>query len=144
MDHDAFLALIGTVQGRAALAAAEDALTGSDDPLELTKQLRRSFPAEITAAALTQAQVRRRARPKFAALADQMLFTPAGLEQSTRAAVAELRARRYAGAGVRRVADPGCGIGGDMIALARAGLGCVSQVLVDAGGDPDGVRQGEG
>lgn len=122
MDHDAFAALTGTAAGRRALTAAESALAGTDDPLELTGRLRRSFPAELTAAALTQAMLRRRAVAKFGAAAERMYFTPAGLEQSTRWAVAELRARRYADAGIRRVADLGCGIGGDTIALARAGL----------------------
>ena len=122
MDHEAFTALTSTAEGRRALTAAQTALADSDDLLELTDRLRRSFPAALTAAALTQAMLRRRAVAKFGAAAQRMYFTPAGLEQSTRPAVAELRARRYADAGLRRVADLGCGIGGDTIALARAGL----------------------
>lgn len=121
MDQAAFAALTGTQDGRRALVAAQLALTGSDDPLELTELLRRSFPSDLAAVALTQAMLRKRALAKFGAVAESMYFTPAGLEQSTRSAVAELRARRYAAAGARRVADLGCGIGGDMIALARAG-----------------------
>ena len=122
MDHDAFTALTSTADGRRALTAAQTALADSDDLLELSDRLRRSFPAALTAAALTQAMLRRRAEAKFGVAAEQMYFTPAGLEQSTRSAVAELRAQRYADAGLRRVADLGCGIGGDTIALARAGL----------------------
>jgi SAM-dependent methyltransferase len=50
-----------------------------------------------------------------------MYFTPDGLEQATRPAVAALRAARYAALG-RPVTDLCCGIGGDLVALARAGL----------------------
>jgi SAM-dependent methyltransferase len=51
-----------------------------------------------------------------------MFFTPNGLEQATRADVAAHRAARFAAQGVRRVADLGCGVGGDALALARAGV----------------------
>src|SRR5262245_18297187 len=122
MDHESFAALTSTDTGRRALVAAQTALAGSDDLLELTDRLRRSFTAELTAAALTQAMLRRRAMAKFGSIGQQMYFTPAGLEQSTRSPVAELRAQRYAEDGIGRVADLGCGIGGDMSALARAGL----------------------
>ena len=54
--------------------------------------------------------------PKFAR-AGQMFFTRAGLEQASSEVVARYRARRYAHAGP--VADLCCGIGGDLIALAR-------------------------
>jgi hypothetical protein len=72
----------------------------------------------LVAAALTQSRLRARARAKFGPFADGMLFTPAGLEQATRLEVAARHARRYAAAGVERVADLGCGIGGDAMALA--------------------------
>jgi hypothetical protein len=51
-----------------------------------------------------------------------MFFTRAGLEQATRAVVADRRAARLAAAGVRRIADLGCGLGAETLALARAGL----------------------
>jgi SAM-dependent methyltransferase len=47
-----------------------------------------------------------------------MLFTRPGLEQASSEAAARHRARRYADAGYARLADLGCGIGGDLIALA--------------------------
>src|ERR671928_981573 len=47
-----------------------------------------------------------------------MLFTPAGLEQATRLQVAARHAQRFASAGVERVADLGCGVGADSMALA--------------------------
>jgi hypothetical protein len=72
----------------------------------------------LVAAALTQSRLRARARAKFGPFADGMLFTPDGLEQATRLQVAARHAQRYAAAGVVRVADLGCGIGGDAMALA--------------------------
>jgi hypothetical protein len=79
------------------------------------------YPAELVAAALTQARLRDRARAKFGPEADRMLFTPDGLEQATRASVAAHRAARLVAAGRHRVADLCSGIGGDTLALARAG-----------------------
>nr|WP_245833799.1 methyltransferase domain-containing protein [Streptomyces aidingensis] len=90
--------------------------------LALVTRLRRDHPAALVSAALTQARLRQRAAAKFGADAERMFFTPDGLEQATRASVADWRAARFALLGVRRIADLGCGIGGDAIALARAGL----------------------
>jgi SAM-dependent methyltransferase len=85
------------------------------------------------AAALTQAALRLRGREKFGELAERMYFTPDGLEQATRLRVAEHRAARLVAASARTLIDLGCGIGGDLIAAARAGLTC-------AGVDLDPVR----
>lgn len=110
-----------TSAGRAALEAA--AALPEGDPLAAASALRvQGFAPSLAAVALTQATLRRRAAAKFGPDAAVMLFTRPGLEQATRAAVARRRARRLAGAGVRRVADLGCGIGADTIAFARAGL----------------------
>ena len=51
-----------------------------------------------------------------------MYFTPDGLEQATRLRVAAHRAARIALADPASVLDLGCGIGGDLLALSRAGL----------------------
>src|SRR4051794_11335517 len=75
-------------------------------------------PATLVAAALTQSRLRAAARPKFGPFADGMLFTPTGLEQATRLQVAARHAQRFASSGVERVADLGCGIGADSMALA--------------------------
>lgn len=77
---------------------------------------------QLVSAALTQSRLRRHARPKFGGFADRMLFTQAGLEQATRLKVAALHAGRFARAGLTRVADLGCGIGGDAMALAALDL----------------------
>lgn len=78
--------------------------------------------ADLVSAVVGQARLRTRARAKFGAFADRMLFTRAGLEQATRLEVAARHAGRFRDAGVRRVADLGCGIGGDSLAFAGIGL----------------------
>ncbi len=72
-------------------------------------------PAELVAAAFTQAELRHRAAAKFAR-AEEMFFTRAGLEQASSQSAAEHRAARFAGR--RRLADLCTGIGGDALALA--------------------------
>ncbi|GAB7040584.1 class I SAM-dependent methyltransferase [Catenuloplanes niger JCM 9533] len=115
------LDLLRTPEGEAALAAA--AATDGGDALAAAAGLRRAgFPPELASAALTQAELRRRATAKFGADADVMFFTRAGLEQATRATVAARRAARLHAAGVRVLADLGCGLGADAIAAARAGI----------------------
>jgi hypothetical protein len=59
-----------------------------------------------------------------------MLFTQAGLEQATRLNVAARHAQRFAEAGVRHVADLGCGLGADSMALASLDI-AVTAVEVD-------------
>ena len=92
--------------------------------LAVATRLRREHPAPLVSAALAQARLRQRAVAKFGPEdAGRMYFTPDGLEQATRAAVAAYRAARLAhGLGVRRLLDLCCGIGGDALALARAGV----------------------
>ncbi|WP_396657591.1 SAM-dependent methyltransferase [Microbacterium sp.] len=77
---------------------------------------------DLVSAVVGQARLRARARAKFGAFADRLLFTRAGLEQATRMPVAARHAGRFRSAGIRRVADLGCGIGGDALAFAAAGL----------------------
>lgn len=77
---------------------------------------------ELVSAVVGQAHLRARARAKFEGFADRMLFTRAGLEQATRLPVAIHHARRLRAAHVQTVADLGCGIGGDALAFAGAGL----------------------
>ena len=77
---------------------------------------------ELVAAALTQAKLRARGAEKFGEFAASMLFTAQGLEQATRLPVAALHAERFQRAGVASVADLGCGIGGDALAMAGLGL----------------------
>ncbi|WP_025616655.1 class I SAM-dependent methyltransferase [Salinispora cortesiana] len=115
------LAQLRTPTGAAALAAATEVAGG--DPLAAAAALRSAgLPADLAAAALTQAELRRRAVAKFGPVAADMFFTRAGLEQATRQAVARRRAERVLTSGVRALADLGCGIGADALAAARAGI----------------------
>jgi SAM-dependent methyltransferase len=115
------LALLLTPEGSALLDEVRG--TAPADELAVATRLRREHPADLVSAALGQARLRQRAAAKFGAEdARRMFFTPNGVEQSTRASVADHRAERFRALGVRSVADLCCGIGGDAIALARAGI----------------------
>lgn len=112
-----------TNSGIDVLARTSGELAGGADPARLNSDLRRGgLSAEHTAAVLTQATLRGKARTKFGALAASLLFTQAGLEQATRASVAAIHAARFRSAGCSRVADLGCGIGAESIALLSAGV----------------------
>lgn len=76
----------------------------------------------LVAAVLAQARLRARAAAKFGPFADRMLFTEDGLEQATRLNVAAQHAGRFQRAGIAWVADLGCGIGADAMAIASLGL----------------------
>ncbi|MFI1993325.1 methyltransferase domain-containing protein [Actinoplanes sp. NPDC020271] len=115
------LTLLQTPEGADALAVAAE--VGDGEPLAAASALRaRGFGAELAAAALTQVSLRRRAAVKFGADATRMFFTRHGLEQATRAVVAERRAARLAASGAETLADLGCGLGSDALAAARQGL----------------------
>ena len=97
------------------------------DVLKTVADLRKAGHSPgLVAAVLTQARLRSKAATKFGPFADQMLFTEAGLEQATRLPVAARHAGRFQTAGLRRIADLGCGIGGDAMALAALELDVVA------------------
>jgi len=77
---------------------------------------------EFVSAVVGQARLRTKGAAKFGEFADRMLFTRAGLEQATRLGVAARHAGRIRAAGIAHVSDLGCGIGGDALAFAGAGL----------------------
>lgn len=134
MDLETFRWLL-THDGRTLLDVAARAYADADgDPVRAAATVRRTEPdPERSAAALTQVGLRVRGVAKFGEDALRMFFTPDGLEQATRRAVADHRAARLAAARPSSVVDLGCGIGGDLTALARAGL-------VTAGVDLDPLR----
>ncbi|QEV19693.1 class I SAM-dependent methyltransferase [Streptomyces alboniger] len=120
-DPLAAFAALRTEAGRALLDEVRDVEPAQE--LAAATRLRREHPAPLVSAALGQARLRRRAAAKFGAKdAGRMFFTPDGVEQSTRASVATHRAESFRSLGVRTLADLCCGIGGDAIALARAGI----------------------
>lgn len=85
---------------------------------QLTR-LRRTFPADVAGELLAQAQLRRRASAKFDAAA-RMFFVAEALEQATAQTPAEHRAAQLdALAPPGALVDLGCGIGGDLLALAQ-------------------------
>jgi len=136
VDLDAFRWLL-TAEGQRLLEQAADAR--DDDELKAQTRLRRLATGSTqeravrVAAAITQVTLRRKAAAKLGADADRMYFTPDGLEQATRATVAAHRAARLAAASASSVIDLGCGIGGDLVAFARAGI-------TSAGVDADPLR----
>lgn len=111
-----------TPRALAAVDAEARPETPADVLVRSTALRREGFSPEVTAAILTQAKLRRRARTKFGDFADRMLFTRAGLEQATRLDVAIQHAARFRAAGATHVTEPGCGIGGDTLAFAAVGL----------------------
>lgn len=95
----------------------------SADVVRTVAELRKAGHAPtLVAAVLSQAKLRAKAAGKFGEFARSMLFTEAGLEQATRLRVAALHAGRFAGAGIGHVADLGCGIGADAVAMAALEL----------------------
>lgn len=89
------------------------------DVVRTVSELRKAgHPPALVAAVLSQSRLRSRAVSKFGPFAERMLFTEAGLEQATRLQVAAQHAGRFQRAGITRVADLGCGIGADALALA--------------------------
>lgn len=121
MDHAELTALL-TPEGLRLVDELGE-LASTDDVAAAVSRLRAAgLNPDLVSAAVGQARLRTRARAKFGEFADRMLFTRAGLEQSTRLEVGARHAGRFRAAGIHRVADLGCGIGGDALAFAGLGL----------------------
>jgi hypothetical protein len=98
-------------------------LDAKADVVKLVSALRaEGYDAGLVAAVLTQAKLRRRARKKFGDFTDGMLFTEDGLEQASRLQAAALHAGRFRGAGITQVADLGCGLGAESMAMGAIDL----------------------
>jgi hypothetical protein len=130
MDIATFRFLL-TAAGQHLLAEAADRQPTDASLLADLTALRKKHSPEQSAAALEIVRLRERAAVKFSQ-AKRMYFTRTALEQASGELIAAFRAQRFRRIGVRRVADLGCGIGGDSLALAA-----VAQVL---GLDRDGLR----
>lgn len=87
-----------------------------EDEFQRQKILRSEFSEELVRAALTLADLRKKAAEKFR-LADKMWLTRVGLEQSTSDPIAQHKATRFQGP----IVDLCCGIGGDAMALKAKG-----------------------
>lgn len=102
-----------------AAAAALDRLRGADTTkLDVVTSLRRDFSAARAHLLLQQAELRRRGAKKFHQAAS-MFFTEQGLEQASDETIAAYKAERFPAAA--HLMDCCCGIGGDLMALARRG-----------------------
>jgi hypothetical protein len=125
MDLDTFRQLLMPA-GQTVLAQATALAPTEQAQLRCLTQLRKGHAACLARAALETVLLRQRARAKFSR-ADSMYFTREALEQASGEVVAAHRARRFAG--YAAVGDFGCGIGGDLLALA--GNGRVDAVDLD-------------
>lgn len=116
------LTQILSAEGWTLLNSVDPSSAGTKEAaLQLNLSLRKAGHAtELVTAVVQQSQLRYKARTKFGPFADTMVFTPAGLEQATRLKLAGLHAQRFTRAGIKKVADLGCGIGADSLALASA------------------------
>lgn len=117
-----------SAEGSLAVAAAQN--EADPDSLGAAERLRSRFDADMAAAALDQAALRRRAAGKIGPAGEQMLWTRDGLEQATRGPVSAWRAVRLADTGVRWVVDLGCACGADARACLDAGM-AVTAVEID-------------
>jgi hypothetical protein len=117
--------------GQAWLAETAQLLT-QQSHLAVASYLRQKLPVDQTHALLETCLLRQQAASKFA-LSAQMYFTRDGLEQASGEQIAAYRAGRFAQLNPVWLADLGCGIGGDALALTA-----VSSHLI--GWDLDGVR----
>lgn len=96
-----------------------DELAGQKESLvRQTTRLRKELPVSHSHLILEQIHLRARAKRKFA-VPGRMFFTPLGLEQATDEWVATYKAARFRQGAP--VIDLCCGIGGDLLALARRG-----------------------
>ena len=96
---------------------AETTITPTNH-LQIATNLRKQLSPTQTQALLETAVLRQRAVTKFSRAA-QMYFTRTALEQSSSEVVSHYRAKRFHEAGIRTIADLGCSIGGDALAMAE-------------------------
>ncbi len=108
--------------GAAVLAAAADLQPTDATYPACFDRLAKHVPPPLARAALDTVLLRGKASSKFAG-AGRMWFDREALEMASGDLVAGYRAGKYRG--FRRVADLGCGIGGDALALTAAGLDVV-------------------
>lgn len=101
----------------AALMAAVQACEDFHEVAAVSR-LRRLGDAEQVRLAIGLYQVRCKAGKKFPR-PQQLVADPLGLEQASDLVVAQHKARRFAEAGLQRVVDMCCGIGGDAMALSE-------------------------
>jgi SAM-dependent methyltransferase len=92
-----------------------------DIPTRVLALRKRGLEPGIASAALAVAEARHRARFRYPDAA-HLFFTPEALAQATSPIIAAYHAEQIAASGAKTVADLGCGVGMDTLALAEAGL----------------------
>jgi hypothetical protein len=121
MDRTGFLKLISP-EGQALLSEVGE-IDSKADMVKIVSKLRSiGHSPDLVATVLTQVKMRRRARAKFGEFAERMFFTEDGLEQASRLKVAAIHAGRFRSNGLNKIADLGCGIGAESLALASLDL----------------------
>jgi hypothetical protein len=103
-----------------ALALLEQTYSPEIDPDVLNAKLRKAgHGAQVIVEVVNQVALRQKARQKLGPIADSLLLTRQGVEQSSRFDVAKYHARKLGS--LKSVTDLGCGLGIDSIAFAEAG-----------------------
>ena len=116
MTLDDFAFLLST-EGQRWLADLHETAVTPQTHLQVATWLRQKLPKAHAQAILETIVLRQRATAKFSR-ASEMYFVRAALEQASAEAVSQHRARRFGQIGCQQIADLGCGIGGDALALA--------------------------
>ena len=114
MDLPTFRRLLSP-NGQAALHSAERLRPAEADFLTHFTQLSRQYPAELARLALEVAILRQEAASKFP-FASQLYLTREAMQQASAYAVSTYRCQRLRP--FTRLADLGCSVGGDTLALA--------------------------
>lgn len=116
MTLDDFAFLLSS-EGQRWLADVGKTAVTPQTHLQIAAWLRQKLPANQAQAVLEMIVLRQHAASKFSRAAEMYFVRPA-LEQASAERVSQHRARRFQQLGCQQVADLGCGIGGDALALA--------------------------
>lgn len=106
-----------SAEGQRLLQETAQTPINSNNHLQIASKLRRQVEPSLAQAIIETIVMRRLASSKFSR-ASEMFFTRPALEQASSEIIADYRAQQFTEAGFTRVADLGCGIGGDTSALA--------------------------
>ncbi len=106
-----------TAEGQHLLQETAKTPINDNNHLQIADRLRRKVGPALAQAVTETVLLRQRAAGKFSH-ASQMFFTRPALEQASSEIIAAYRARRFIEAGFTRIADLGCSIGGDALALS--------------------------
>lgn len=105
-------------RGQTLLSELEQQDLSPKSILALVTRLRKNYPQNEVNAAISMAELRRKAVTKFGEDANTLFFTDDGLQQASDPYIRLYRTQNSAGL---RVLDVCCGIGTDSIAFAKAG-----------------------